>query len=162
MIEKPKIDIQIRQLGVILVILLCCVAAYAEWTIYKRIEQRSPEGHVLRLDTVPENSIRAWFLLRNNTAGVFKHKMPLYQVDNNDIHDLQLIKNIKTREDRWIRWIISDKTGKPSPDLIELMDGTEVRFQYYLPDGTIKETTFDLKGAREAIGEILNTNMRRK
>jgi len=35
------------------------------------------------------------------------------------------------------------------------MNGKQVTFQYYLPDGTIKETTFNMEDAREAIEEIL-------
>jgi hypothetical protein len=36
------------------------------------------------------------------------------------------------------------------------MNGRQATFQYYLPDGTIKETTFSLKGAKEAIREVLS------
>jgi len=35
------------------------------------------------------------------------------------------------------------------------MNGKSVVFQYYMPDGEIKETTFSLEGTREALGELL-------
>jgi hypothetical protein len=73
--------------------------------------------------------------------------LPLYQVDTNDVHDLRLIKNINVGKDRWIRWITSDREDKFCPDLLEFMNVKKVTFHHYLPDGTIKETTFDLKVA---------------
>lgn len=155
MIKKQRIGMRTRQLVIILLIQSFFISANAEWTIYKRIQQRSKEGHILRLDTVSESTIQAWFILKKKTAGVFKSKLPLYQVDQNTVHDLQLVKNKKVEKDRWVQWIISDRKGIHGPDLLEFMNGTEVTFQYYLPDGTIKETAFDLDGAREAIEEIL-------
>jgi hypothetical protein len=155
MIKKQRIGMRTRQLVIILLIQSFFISANAEWTIYKRIQQRSKEGHVLKIDTDTNNIIWAWFILKKKTAGVFKSKLPLYQVDNNDVHDFQLIKNKKVKEDRWIRWMISNSKSAPGSDLLELMNGKEATFQYYLPDGTIKETAFDLDGAREAIEEIL-------
>jgi hypothetical protein len=155
MIKKQKIAKRIRQLVAILLLLSSLISANAEWTIYKRIGQRSKDGHFLRIDTGSNSTIRASFILKKPTASVFKSKLPLYQVDNNDVHDLQLTKIISLKDDQWISWVISDGKGKPSPDLIELMNGKDVTFQFYLPDGTIKETTFNLEGAREAIEEIL-------
>jgi phosphoribosylformylglycinamidine (FGAM) synthase-like amidotransferase family enzyme len=155
MIDKQKIVKQFGQLIVITSILLFCVSADATWSIYKRIQKSSEDGHILRLDLGSKKPIRAWFILRKETENAFKSKLPLYQVDNNDVHDLQQKKNRKVKEDRWIRWVISDGNGKTSPDLMELMNGKELTFQYYLPDGTIKETTFSLEGAKEAIEGIL-------
>ena len=155
MLKKQKIAMRTRQLVIILVILSSFISANAEWAIYKRIEQRSKEGHVLRIDTDTNNIIRAWFILKQKTADVFKSKLPLYQVDNHDVHDLQLIKKKRVKKDQLIRWMISNRKRMPDPDLVEFMNGKEVTFQYYLPDGTIKETSFDLKGAHEAIEEIL-------
>ena len=155
MIKNQITDRLYWQLVIILLILTMFVSANADWSIYKKIEHRSKEGHIFRIDINYRRTIQAWLILKKTTAGVFETKMPLYRVDTNDVHDLRLIKNISTDKDRWIAWVISVGKGKPSPDLIELMNGREVTFQYYLPDGTIKETTFDLKGAREAIEEIL-------
>jgi hypothetical protein len=155
MIKYQKMGRQFWQLVVISLILSTSISASAEWNIYKKAEQRNKEGNLIRFDIGPQKTIRVWLILKRKTVGAFKSKLPLYQVDNNDIHDLQLTQQKTIKEDKWIGWIISDKTGNFSPDLLELMNGKEVTFQYYLPDGMIKETTFSLEGIREAIEEIL-------
>ena len=140
-----------------ILIFLCFVTcAYADnWTTYKKAEIRSKEKNIFRIDCVSNSSVRAWLILRNAPEGVFKSKLPIYQIDKNEIHNLEQKKKKKVNEDRWIRWIISERKGMPESDLLEFMNGNEVTFQYYLPDGSIKESTFSLEGAREAIQEIL-------
>ena len=139
----------------LLILLICISAVNGEWTVYKRIEQSSKEGHLLRFDTGAKDTIRAWFILKNSRTDVFKTKLALYQIDENEVHDLKLIKAKRINKNRWIRWNISDDKRGGDLDLLEFMNGKEVIFQYYLPDGTIKETTFNLEGARKAIEGVL-------
>jgi len=130
--------------------------AIADWTIYKQTEVRSIEKHRLRFDHDLGGPVRAWLILKSKKSGVFESKLPLYQVDDNEVHDLQLIeKGRRVNKDRWVLWEIYGGKGPLSDALLEFMNGKEVTFQYYLPDGTIKETTFNLEGAKEAINEIL-------
>ncbi|UCF91869.1 MAG: hypothetical protein JSW39_26960 [Desulfobacterales bacterium] len=137
-----------------------CVAAdaVADWTFYRSTAVRSPEKHTFRIDRASNKPANAWFILWPRMKGAFASKLPLYQVDENPVHDLNLVKRgleVNPEKDHWIKWQIFDGKGPLNDELREFMNGKEVTFQYYLPDGTIKETTFDLKGAREAIEEIL-------
>ena len=78
-------------------------------------------------------------------------------MDSNKTHSLKSARNVVTDEkkNRWIRWQIHDGKGETNDALLELMNGKELVFQYYLPGGVIKESIFSLKGAKEAIEEIL-------
>jgi hypothetical protein len=123
--------------------------------VYNRAEVHSKEMHKLRFDRHSAGPIRAWFILRRNVKGVFASKLPLYRVDDNPVRHSEDYENRKVKKDKSIGWEIDDGKGKPSAALLEFMNGTSVVFQYYMPDGEIKETTFPLEGAREAIGELL-------
>ena len=155
MAKKPKIIIRIKLSIIILIGLSFLSTANAQWTAYKRIENKNKQGHVLRFDTGTRNTLDAWFILKKETPGAFKSKLPLYKVDNNDVHDLKLAEKKQISENRWIKWQISSNNNPPSGELLEIMNGKEIVFQYYLPDGTIKETNFSLEDAREAIVELL-------
>ena len=142
---------------VVVVMVICCLAvpAMAGWKVYKSASIRSKGKHTLRFDKNSGGPIQAWFILRRKTKGVFASKLPLYRVDNDSTRDLKGKKNSKVSKNRWVRWEIDDGKGTPDATLLEFMNGKTVVFQYYMPDGKIKETTFSLEGAREAIGELL-------
>lgn len=147
-----------RLLAAAILLPLCfAVPATADWATYKKAELRSKDKNILRIDRSSNGPVRAQFILRPKVTGAFESKLPIYQVDNNMIHDLQSAKNMKTdkKKNYWILWEIYDGKGDINDDLLELMNGKEVVFQYYLPGGMIKESIFSLKGAKEAIGEVL-------
>lgn len=147
-----------RLLAATILLLLCFVVpATADWATYKSAQVRSKDKNILRIDRSSNGPVRAQFTLRPKVTGAFESKLPIYQVDNNKIHDLQSAKNMKTdkKKNYWILWQIYDGKGDINDDLLELMNGKEVVFQYYLPGGMIKESIFSLKGAKEAIGEVL-------
>lgn len=131
--------------------------AMADWKIYKRAEVRSNNNNIMRIDRNSGGSVCVWFILNPKVRGVFESKLPLYQVDRNEVNDLQLARKEERDKDKshWIQWAIYDGKGALSEDLLELMNGNEVVFQYYLPDGEIRESIFSLKGAKEAIEEVL-------
>lgn len=144
---------------IVLFLLIFSEPISAGWLVYKKAEVRSANGHRLRIDRYQKGEIRGWFILKSRIPSAFESRLPLYQIDDNEVHDLEEIKDkigINGKKDHWIRWTISDKNEPISSDLMELMNGKRATFQYYLPDGTIKETTFSLEGAKEAIRELLS------
>lgn len=144
---------------VVVFLLIFSKPTSADWLIHKMAEVRNENGHKLRIDRNINGEIRGWLILKRNIKGVFESRLPLYQIDDNKVHDLEEIKNkVRIKKDRWIWWPISDKNEPISSDLRELMNGKRATFQYYLPDGTIYETTFLLNGAKKAIEEILNSD----
>ena len=144
------------RLGVVVSLVFClAVPAFAGWSMYKRASIQSKEKNTLRFDGNSKGPIRAWFILKRKTPGVFASKLPQYKVDSGDVRNVEGAKNGKVSKNRWVRWEIYDGKGTPGPALLEFMNGKTVVFQYYMPDGEIKETTFSLEGAREAIGELL-------
>ena len=140
-------------------LLFFCLAVPAEagWSIYKRAAIRSQDKNILRIDRQSGSPVRAWFFLRHKAAGAFESKFPLYRVDNHEVRDLESAKDVRTdkKKNYWVRWHIYDGKGDINDDLRELMNGKEMIIQYYLPGGVIKESIFPLKGAREAIEEVL-------
>ena len=141
-------------MSVILAYLSQCVPASAGWAVYKSATTRNSEKHILGIEKLHTGKIRAFFQLDKNAAVQFSMKLPLYQIDNNEVHALQSIQSdrlIIGENDNRVRWLIYSGEGPLSDTLLEFMNGKEAVFQYYLPDGTIKETIFDLEGAREAI-----------
>jgi hypothetical protein len=144
---------------IVLFLLVFSKPTSADWSVYKKAEVRSENGHKLRIDRYQKGEIRGWLVLKRKIPGVFESRLPLYQIDDNKVHDLEEIKNkisINDNKDRWIRWAISDKNEPISSDLLEFMNGKLATFQYYLPDGTIYEATFKLKGAKKAIEAVLS------
>lgn len=142
----------------LLVLLGLCSHSLADWTFYKNTQVSNKDRHILRFDRLPSGKIRTWIDLKDKIPELSTKKPPLYQVDENEVHDLESIKDLRIykRDGNYnILWEIYSGQGPLSKALLEFMNGREVTFQYYLPDGTIKETTFDLKGARKAIEEIL-------
>lgn len=146
----------------LIVLFVLCIAstAFSEWRIYKRAELRNKEKNRLRIDLTLQAGrmdVRAWFMLGKKSAGVFKSNLPLYQVDDGPVHDLTNARDRRTdkKAKAWIRWVIWDGNGPIDPDLVELMNGKEAVFQYYLPDGEIKETTFVLEGVKETVEELI-------
>ena len=141
----------------LILILFPAVQSAADWSVYKKIEARSEDKSILRIERYSGGPVRAWFILSRRAEGAFESKLPLYRVDNNEVHNLQNAEKMHTDKNKnyWILWQIYDGKGDISDDLLELINGKEAVFQYYLPDGEIRESIFSLKGAKEAFGEIL-------
>lgn len=148
--------------GTVICLLIICYAqpAAADWSMYKKGELRSENRNTFRIDRGGNGPVRAWLVLRTQVAGAFESRLPLYRVDTGKVHDLQSALKVQTdkNKNRWIRWQIDDGTGEIGTELRELMNGTEIVFQYYLPGGEIQESIFPLKGAKEAIGDIMGKN----
>ena len=137
---------------------LCFVAsAVADWSIYRQVQLRNVDKNYLRFSGPPEGPVYAWLLFGRKIPGVFKSKYPLYQVDGNEVSNLKAAQKVQTdkNKENWVRWQIYDGKGGISDELKEFMHGKEAVFQYYYPSGMIKETTFDLTGAKEAIEGVL-------
>ena len=111
---------------------------------------------MLRLDSSQKDVVRVWLILGTKQEGAFLNRSVLYRVDEQKIHDLRHAANISVDKSKsmWLRWVISEK-GLKGNDLQELTKGKMVVFQYYLPDGEIKETAFILDGLTEAVKEII-------
>jgi len=132
--------------------------SHAGWKIYKRAQIKSGQGHYLRFESLNGEYIRLMFGLSRQDEGVFLNKLPIYRVDDNDIHIIKKdksYKNLKVRTGYYIYWIISNGETS-SKELNEFINGQEVVFQYYRDDGKIMEAVFSLDGIKEAIEEILN------
>ena len=131
---------------------------YANWSIYKKVQIRNSQKNYLRFDTSNGKNIKIWFILKKKDNGVFSKKLPVYRVDNNEVHKIcrgKAENGLKIKKGRYIRWVISDGK-KPSKELKELINGKEVVFQFYRDDGKIMETVFPLEGLKETISEILD------
>ncbi len=142
-------------------ILSVAATAFPGWMMYKRAELRNTEMSVLRIDTFrsgKNGKVRAWLMLSEKTKGVFSSKAPIYQVDDGPVHTLASAPGLKTdnNAEKWIYWEIWDGKGAASPGLLEFINGKSAVFQYYLPGGEIREATFLLEGAKEAIEELLD------
>jgi hypothetical protein len=137
-------------------ILSFSVSASAEWKVIKRAQIKNKDKNLLRFERISEGPVRVWLIMKSMEAAISESKMPIYQVDNKNIHDLTYADDLymDKGKNKWIRWLISDDKNIPSDDLQEIMNGTFIVFQFYLPDGKIKETIFNLKGAKDAIDEL--------
>ncbi|MCP4686420.1 MAG: hypothetical protein GY859_00115 [Desulfobacterales bacterium] len=132
-------------------------AAFAEWRIYKSAEIYNKEKNILRIDRLHNGRARVWLILKKWKENTFASKPPLYRVDRGPVRDLASApsRRLDKTGGRWIRWTIWDGKGSHPPALLEIIHGKSIVFQYYPPDGSIKEATFSLEGAEEAIEEIL-------
>ncbi len=146
-------------LFLLIISLLFVPSNYASWDIYKRVSLRNKAGHRLVFECNKSKYIRVWLKLNTQKEeNVVFNKLPVYRVDNYDIHKIgkeKYEKKIKILVGHYISWIISNRE-RPSKELREFMNGREVVFQYYRDDGKIMEAVFPLDGAKEAIEEILN------
>ena len=143
----------------IFVILSLCfaAAAVADWSIHRQVQLRNIDKNYLRFSGPPGGPVYAWLILGRKVPGVFKSKYPLCQVNGNEVSNLKAAQKVQTdkNKEHWVRWQIYDGKGGISDELKEFMHGKEAVFQYYYPSGMIKETTFDLTGAKEAIEGVL-------
>ncbi len=158
--EGCKIMKKLKILVVMLGVLCFSSTAFSGWQIFKQAQLRSQDKNYLRIeaDNYEQNrKVKVWFILNVKTTGVFASKPPLYQVDDGQVHELDSANDrvIEKKDDRWVRWQIWDGKGAVSPDLLEFINGKSVVFQYYLPDGEIKETTFSLEGVKEVIEDFV-------
>jgi len=131
---------------------------HAGWNIYKRAQINSNQGDYLKFESINGEYIRIRFGLRKQEEGVFLKNLPVYRVDDNDIHIITKGDNYKKLQIKvgyYIYWVISN-AETPSQELNEFMNGQEVVFQYYRDDGEIMEAVFLLDGIKEALKEILN------
>lgn len=137
-------------------ILLMAPARAADWQIYKRVQVRNDDSIILRFDNPDGRGIRIWLVFPRGVAGARSEQPPLYRIDANPVHDLQKQNEVRFQESnhRWLYWYIHRGEKPFSEDLQEFLRGQKVIFQYYLPDGMIKETAFRLQGLQEAIAEI--------
>ena len=143
--------------GLVLALILALSApAYADWLFYRQVQMRNADKHHLRFDRSWEAPIRAWLILRSQKYGNLKERRPLYKVDDGPVRDLEGVKGVRThKRGRWINWEIEDGKGEPDSALKEFMNGKEVLFQFYGPDGMIRETVFELEGIKKAVGKLL-------
>jgi hypothetical protein len=146
-----------RLLVFLLVFLISVPPCFAGWKVLKRAEIRNQQRDKLRIEVSSGVAVRAWLILGRKKSGDFVYKSPLYKIDKNDVHSLKSAKGlIVDKNSRYISWIISDKMKPLSRELLDLMQGNQIVFQYYLRDGTIIETEFNLAGAEKAIRAIIN------
>jgi hypothetical protein len=127
----------------------------ATWRVYKFAEIENEDHNTLRFHRKWNGPIYAWFVVKSKFEDVFKEKLPLYRIDDRAIHNLQHQENLRSNKDTWIKWPIYDGSGPINEQMLEFMNGKILTFQYYLPDGEIRETVFHLDGVRDAINELL-------
>jgi len=133
-------------------------AAPADWKVRKQAEVRNADGYLFRVTMDANGLVRAWLHLPKDIPDVFGSKLPVYQVDDNKVREIPpAIEGtiMDPEKKRWIAWKISATNQDPDQELMEIMAGREITFQYYMPDGAIYETTFSLEGAKKAIEEVI-------
>lgn len=141
------------------VLMLFTGSANADWTIYRQADLLNKDRHKLRIGLSSANQIlRVWFILHLPQEGAFASKMPLYRIDGNLVRDLHNVESLTTNKekDRWIYWTLASVQDGINEELLEWINGKSVVFQYYLPGGRIKETTFLLQGIQQIIDEMMS------
>lgn len=84
----------------LILIIFPAVQSAADWSVYKKIEARSKDKSILRIERYSGGPVRVWFILSRRAAGAFESKLPLYRVDNNEVHNLQSAEKMRTDNDR--------------------------------------------------------------
>ena len=144
---------------------LCFLAWYAadlwalqsgeagEWRFFRRAFLKNESGHQLRLDTYGDHQLRIWLILKGKEPGVFSNKLPIFKIDQGPVYQVKSFeeKNIRIREDRWLHFQGADENKEFAKILNELKFGEQVVFQYYPPDGSIREAVFELSGIESVI-----------
>lgn len=151
---------EVMQLAVLLLTIgvLGQTAFGGGWTVQKQAEMTNVEKRTFRISKTGNDVVRAWFILGGELREAFSGKLPVYRVDGNRVRNLSEYQSgfVTDREkSRWISWVLSRSVVNYSDELQEIIVGSEIVFQYYMPDGAIYETTFSLEGAKEAIEEVL-------
>jgi len=144
---------------IIFAIICLAQTASAEWKVRKTAEVRNEDRYMFRVTLGDDGIVRGWLHMPKDMPNVFGSKLPVYQIDDNIVREIPSVKDgtfMDPEKKRWIAWRISGTNHNHSEELMEIMTGREITFQYYMPDGAIYETTFSLKGAKEAIEEVLN------
>jgi hypothetical protein len=136
--------------------LLWVGVADGDWWMVRSATILSSENHRLVFSRRMDGPIYVSFQFVRAIEGAHTVRLPVYRVDDNERHDLELIDNVEVKENKWVKWIVFDGKGKPNEDILDFKDGQEVVFQYYMPDGTINEVTFLLNGAKQAVSEFLS------
>ena len=144
----------------VIIFAIFCMAqtASAEWKVRKTAEVRNEDRYMFRVTLGDDGIVRGWLHMPKDMPNVFGSKLPVYQIDDNKVREIPPAKEgtfMDPEKKRWIAWKFSATNQNPGEELMEIMTGHEITFQYYMPDGAIYETTFSLKGAKEAIEEVV-------
>ncbi|MBN1829227.1 MAG: hypothetical protein JW884_08820, partial [Deltaproteobacteria bacterium] len=126
---------------------MCCLISAAnanQWSLYRQAQIKNSDNNHLRFDCTAGKSLRAWLILGKAAEKAFAERLPLYKIDDQPVRNLQKFEGIQTDKDktRWIYWEVCDGKGGTDLFMREFMNGKEVVFQYYLPNGEIRETAF--------------------
>lgn len=125
---------------------------------------RNAQGFELSFYRIsPDGAVWANFSLPDN-FDVLGTQSPMYRIDQLKPVDLNVGRNSKIaglpemvrREPKWINFLVWHGKGQLlTGTLRDFMDGKSVTFRYYLATGGSKETTFDLRGGKEAIAQAV-------
>lgn len=171
----------LKDLAAILV-LLSSFNAMGDWTVQHRVDPMSEEEKKM---AVVENELgHKFYIYRLFSSGAAwgyfsiepvesdsldKNKPPLYIVDQNEPFDLTQVKRVtdmgiglkayewRPKSVSFLMWH-GDQNQGIALDLVKLMEGEKVVFRYNLSNGDSKEAIFTLRGAGQAISEVLEIN----
>jgi hypothetical protein len=122
------------------------------------------KGHILKIYRRDDGSVWATFRLNEQSTDVLGQKLPMYRIDKTAPIDLDSARQsplpgLRTfeAEPKWVNFRIFHGEGPANTGALRrMMEGTQIVFRYSLFTGGYKETTFDLRGAKEAIAAALD------
>lgn len=149
--------------------LLLSAGAQAQWKVIDGVAAvENKEGHALSVYRQANGTVWAQLTLSNRTPDEFApKKAPVYRVDQNPANDLahaMLLQDMgggfqafawNPKSVHFLIWQGSELQGR-SDKVNHLMTGKAAVFQYEVAGGTLRETTFPLNGAGQAIARALD------
>lgn len=158
----------VRHLCVLLLglVLLPGVAA-AQWSVeLEPVAEGQPErrvavgrnrqGDSLRIGLGGDELVQAVFSLRPGLSALASG-CPSYRVDDKDPRALVVNGGLCRAEGRSVIFSLGHVTGGTidSESLLELMNGSRIRFIYHLHGAGYDQATFSLSGSKQAINDVL-------
>ena len=167
---------------VILTVLAAYTSAYAGWEVTNSTDPitddakkiaivKNQAGHSFSIYRLPpEDLVWGTFSLSDSTVDqIDSERPPIYWVDNKTPYNLSTSKDLDEkydlslyqREPKWVNFVVwHGKVDEGvSGDIVDIVKGHEIFFNYYTVSGDDKDTSFTLKGSAAAVSEIVGINM---
>ena len=163
--------VRARATALWLALMLAPGALFAQWSIeIEAVAEDQPDlriavgrngsGDMLRIHRTAEDMVEAVFELHPGLAKLASG-CPSYRVDNQKPRALVSNGDMCRAEGRRVSFVLGrvDDESVNSEALLELMNGSRIRFIYHLRGVGYEETGFSLSGSKQAINDVLGGNV---
>lgn len=125
---------------------------------------RNAAGFKLSFYRAEGGEVWMLFALPQQSLDVLGSPLPMFRIDKLKAEEIESSKRLSQlisapmvkAEPKWVNVRVWHGKGEPlSGTLRDFMEGNEVVFRYWLFTGGSKETSFDLRGGKQAIAEAL-------